>query len=856
MPGRVAASSLSRTAPWALSLLIAALVLSVLPVTGASASPHPFPGLPGSVGTHSLVLHPSSTHASPPVVLPPRPSGLGNGTVGPIYTSTKLNATPPSQTPCYWQNYSFSDYHYCFSEIQNPSIVTLTNGNLGLAYSIYTTVGPQCNTTIAPALTSWTATNIAWAGSTTNGTSWSAPQIIGNVSCEYPSASEPAFGTGTAGAVFGTFVASNQTVNTTGPYGGQPSFPPDWNDSANATLAFVHSANNGSTWSSAAVIPGAVGVARPQLAVFGQTVYIVYIHVAANSSTAALYPTGIYNYAAGGYQYSPALSVQLVYSANGGSTWNGPYTLAGQNASMGNWSSAPSIAVNATGTVAVAYGTNRACVYYCTFPPGAYYGQDIVVARSTTNGSTWGASVTVAPRVGETSYVDDYSDQYGYSYNYPWETTPETSLAYGSAGLYLAYAGTYLNASAGVYYYDTGIFASYSSNGGATWANSTVAAPGGPGNYDNLYSPSIQVSGTTAYVAFVWLNNSYCASPPCAPFQDSYSSWLATSTDGVTWASEYTGYTVMPGPYYAYSAFEGWSSSVTIAPSGSPVAATTLPQEQQYAFGGLNGSTAITNYNNSANISVSFLYSGPTTNLTFVEHNLSGGTHWGITVDGYPTSSNSSSLVVTSVPLHIGVLLAVLPQRAAYRVIESPVLGTNPYLTLAGPKTIDVNYSVQFGVQFSLEPQVIPQSDIQISYGGQFYDWFIFNGIGTPFPAMPWYFPLNASILVTSGGTPPITFWNGTGPGSYTGGGSEVNLTITAPINQTAWAGSYGSYNIAFQSVGLPTTSVYSFSFAGSNYSSPSTSWVNVSNVPTGGYTVSNITANSSTAGWEYFGWV
>ncbi|MCI4321659.1 MAG: hypothetical protein L3K05_05075, partial [Thermoplasmata archaeon] len=531
------------------------------------------------------------------MALAPRPGGLSNGTVGPVYNSTKLSAAPPSQEPCYWTNYTFANYHYCFSQIQNPSIVTLTNGNLGLAYSTYTRVGPMCNTTLAPNLTSWTVTNIAWSNSATNGTSWTSPLLIGNVSCRYPSTSEPAFGTGESGAVYGTFVASNQTVNSTGLIGKQPSFPPDWNDSANATLAFVDSANNGTTWSPAVLIPGAVGVARPQMAVFGQTIYVVYIHVPANSSTAALYPTGVYKYPPGAYQYSPALSVQLVYSANGGSTWNGPYTLAGQNASMGNWSSAPSIAVNANGTVAVAYSTNRSCVQYCAYPPAAYYGQDIVVARSTTNGTTWGGTVTVAPRIGETAYIDDYNDQYGYSYSYPWEMTPETSIAYGSAGLYLAYAGTYLNASAGVYYYDTGIFASYSANGGATWTNSTVAAPGSSSNFDNLYSPAIKVSGTTAYVAFVWLNNSYCYSPPCAPFLDSYSSWLATSTNGVDWASQYTGYTVMPGPYSAGAAFEGWSSSVTIAPSGSPVSATTLPQEQTYAFGGLNGSTSIFDYN-------------------------------------------------------------------------------------------------------------------------------------------------------------------------------------------------------------------------------------------------------------------
>ena len=58
------------------------------------------------------------------------------------------------------------------------------------------------------------------------------------------------------------------------------------------------------------------------MAVFGKTVYVVYVFS----------PNTIANYSLGDYSYpgvSVAPVVQIVYTTNGGTSWNGPYHPSG-----------------------------------------------------------------------------------------------------------------------------------------------------------------------------------------------------------------------------------------------------------------------------------------------------------------------------------------------------------------------------------------------------------------------------------------------------------------------------------------------------------------------------------------------
>jgi uncharacterized repeat protein (TIGR02543 family) len=587
------------------------------------------------------------------------------------------------------------------------------------------------------------------------------------------------------------------------------------------------------------------------MAVVGNTIYIAYVFT---ENSSAIYP---------GVPYGPsvpALDVQVIASTNGGSTWSTPVVLPAMNATAGYWANSPSIAINSTGTVGVAYATNRSCVLYCYYLPGAYYADQIVFSTSTNNGTSWSAPTVVGNLTGETRYYQYYYDRYTFAYTQPWMNTPQTAVKYGGTGqsIYVAFAGTYVKSTVYSYYnYQTsGVFASYSANAGATWTQSRVQATSSTVNYDHVYSPGIAVSGGTAYIAYVWENTSYCPSLPCSPFVSGYSSWLAASTNGVNWTSTFSAIARMPGYYYSQAGWQGWQSTVTIGAGAKPVTATTLPGAYSFGSAGTNGTIPIYAETWYANVSIGYQYAGPTTNVLFVEHNLTAGSTWGISVDGYVSRGNGTAINVSLVPIGVGVLLAVLSQSAAYRTAETSTISVPSYYAFSAPKTVDVNYSIQYGVSFSIEPSSAPYVEVYISYGTQFYYVEAFSGRSYGYPAQPWYFPGGVTLEFFGTGEPPVTYWNGTGPGSYTGGGIDINLTLTAPVNETAWGGSYGVYTEGFYANGLPSTSVYSFAFNGANYSSSATSWTNVSNVGTGGYSVSHITANSSTAGWEYFGWI
>ncbi|MCI4324898.1 MAG: hypothetical protein L3K00_03310, partial [Thermoplasmata archaeon] len=831
------------TATWAIVLLVGVLLLWTLPTSGASAAgPSSLAPVPGH---SSRVAQSSAVERSTVPAGAPHPGAVTNVSIGAVYASTSISPAASGDVPCYYQNYTFQDVSYCYAQTQNPSIVSLSNGDLGLGYSIYTTQGPLCNNSTSTTPVSWTSTNVAWANSATNGTTWGGPQVVGNGTCQWPSSSEPTFATGPGARVDGAFILSNDTINTSLYGGSQPAFPPDWANTTGDAIGFVTSANSGTTWSSTSVVPGVTGASRPQIAVFGKSIYVAYIFV---PNTTALYPIGNY------FANSPALEVQVVYSSNGGSTWSTPSTLPGENASFGNWSTSPSIAVNSAGTVAVAYATNRSCVGYCSYPAGSEYADSIVVATSSSNGTSWSSPSSVGGLTGEEPYAQDYYDYYYPADEYPWQTTPQTSIVYSSSSdLYVAYAGGYLKGASLPYYYnyeESGVFAAYSVNGGTSWTSSTVNAPLSTNNYDEEYSPAIGVYNGTPFIAYVWSNDSYCSTSLCSPLVGGYSSWVASTTNGVNWSSTYSAISPMYGPYDAEAGWQGWESSVAFTANGSVVTATTLPGMESFGFIGLNGSTPVYASTDYANVSIGYVYSGATTSVVFVENNLTAGTTWGVSVDGYSGQGNTTAINVTNVPLGVGVSLAVLPQGSAYRTIESSSLSVAPFQTFTGPAVIYVNYSIEYGVQFTIEPLMVPDAEIYFTANNYGYDLFENGGNIYLSQPLPWYFPGGTPILVETFGEPPITYWNGTGNGSYTGGGAEANLTVHAPMNETAWAGSYGIYDVGFHATGLPAASVYSFTFDGTNYSAASTAWANASNVVTGGYEVSDITANSSQAGW------
>lgn len=850
-----ALESLRRTLP--LVLLVLGLATTTWGVSGplavAAASAARAPFVP--------------THSGAPAPAAPGPSAEANATFTPQYGSTPIAPPPPNSTPCQSTAYGPTFLvKECAAETQNPTLVPLANGDLGLGYSEYTTNGSLCNSSTNSTLGSWTVSNVAWASSASNGSTWSAPTFLGTPSCRWPSASEPTFAAGPGDDVFGAYIVSNASVNATSFGTPQPFYPPDWNSSKAATgaLVFVHSANNGSTWSAPTVVSGATAPVEPRMAVSGRTIYVVYVNT---NNSSAIYPAGT------GLNYSnyPALSVSLVVSTNAGASWSAPIVLPGLNASMGYWSSSPSVAVSANRTVGVAYATDRSCVLNCrggfyTYP---VFADEIVVATSANNGSTWTGPTVAGGWMGESYLSTYYSDAYSPNgYAFPWLSTPQTSIAYpaGGSGIYIAYAGTYQSVSSSSSYsylnwQRSGVFASYSSNGGTSWTNATVAANLSLGNVDDEFAPAITVHSKVAYVAYMEMNGTYCysLSGNCPGFVGSSTSWIANSTNfGANWSSTLAGFSYYGTPTYTALDYLGYESSVAITSGGVPVTATTLASfATQSSSAGGPPYVLLQEY--WTNISVGYPYTGPTTTVDFVEHNLSAGQTWGVQVGTQTLTTNLSSIRVSGVPEGIALPLAVLAKSvSAYATTFTESLSVVSPYEFHGPITIDVNYTTEYGLTLFIEPTLsnLPGYEtemIGMFFGGQYYYIEAFDGYvyHTPYP---WMFPAGVELVFQLTGDPPFSYWNGTGIGSITGASSTLNLTLGSPVNETGWAGSYGVYTEEFSANDLPSTSVYNFTFNGTRYSTPALDWTNVSGVQTGGYSVSDITANASTSGWEYFG--
>jgi hypothetical protein len=867
MAGPTARERARRTTFWAISALIGVLVLSAIPMTGAS------PAAPSSnAATHAAIAEAPAKTAVHPAS---HGGGVTNATIGPVYGSTKIVA-PSAHEPCYSRNYTFFNETSCWQDDQNPSLVTLANGDIGVAYSLYTDLGPLCNGTGGTVLTSWTVTTVAWARSTNNGSTFGGPHYLTDTNCRYPEETSPSFAALSNGTVYGTLILSNEsqnhTISNVSALPNQMLFPPDWTNTTGDALGWVSSADNGTTWSTVTAIPNITSAARPQIAVHGSEIYIVYIDP--QNGTAA------YSASSGYFYYGsilwPAEAVKLIHSSNGGGTWSAPVTLPALNASAGWDATSPSVAVSPTGVVSVAYATDQTCVSYCYYPPDQYSAFEIVVSQSSNHGVSWSAPVQVSSTlVGRDWQEPAYYDDYYYSImadSAPYMAQPTTSIAYtgSGAGLYVAFSGTYYKTSI-YYYYNweySGVFASYSWNGGSTWNSSVVADNPTWSNYDSYYQPSVVVSNSTAYIAYLIANDTYCysysSSSPCPRLDGGYSSWIASSTNnGSSWGSTFASLSPkMYDPYYAEDAWQGWQSSITISQGGTPVSASTLPGA--YTFTDIFlGSTLYEYYGYSANISVASVYSGTTTYALFTETNLTAGTQWGISFDGYTLKSNRTALNVTNVPIGVDVSLVVLQRTAFYGEEQISTLSVPSFYAFTGPTNVDVNFTTEYLVQFNFEPTQTPGTGIEIQFHGQYYEAYIYSGYYVPYsyPAFPWYFPGNVSIEVDGAAFElPITYWNGTGNGSYTGAGTYWNMTLSGPINETGWGGTFGYYTEEFASAGLPHsgsfTSTYAFDFDGQTYTALAGSLVNVTEVPTGGYTVSEINATSNLTGWEYFGWV
>ncbi|MGI0131622.1 MAG: InlB B-repeat-containing protein [Thermoplasmata archaeon] len=803
--------------------------------------------------THSTL---SPTYYSPQLPVPG--AATANGTFYQNYTMPSVSQGS-HHLVCAPSPYTF---FFCYPDDQDPTALLLQNGSVGLAFSRMTN---QTQNTCANASIN-TTIRVGFSLSTNGGHTFGAPKLLGNDTCAYLQAFEPSFGVSSSGAIMGTFVEANVTAAQLFPYYYAPAIT-SYTTRSNDALGFVTSMDNGSTFSNVSTIDiaGHANIARPSLAVFGDTVYVAYENI--SNGTTSLNSTS-----------SPPASVNLVYSSDGGVTWNGPYVLPGLNTYEYNTSFSPAIAVTSTGQVDVAYATNRHCIGYCSWASYAQeYGDSIVLSSSLSNGTSWSTPTIISKDLGTGESPEPAGGYNGLHKGGPgiFEMAPQISIAApGSGGtIYVAWAGA-ANRSTGDYYYDFESFQAYSGvsvNGGISFSNATV----GPGTvatlppyYESAFDPAIGVSPSgTVYYTYTYYNESYggssCAAGSSTILVNGYYQAITTSTDGLHWASATVTY--VSANAFADYLFYGHLASVAFNATGGPVVAYTTIPYYSYSYPYEIWTTRV---------QIASVWQGLTVNLTIDENNLTAGSSWGINVDGQTFSTTGSTITITNVPRGVPVLIGTSTGAipVGYRTLTIGALSSPSETTLNGPTTIYLNYSLYYGITFVPDPKDLSLVEVEIfnytaqPYQDLYYYWesgatYYYEGGSCLFP---WYFKAGTHLDMGNAysypvgqyiySPIPVSSWNGTGNGSFTGPGSTGNLVVNSPFNETFWVQSSGVYNVSVQALGIPSTSTFHFTWDGVAYSGTGSTPQLVSGVTTGMHHVTGVWATSSTSGWEYIG--
>lgn len=768
-------------------------------------------------------------------------------------------------------NISSSDVYcgsYCDPQSQNPTLLNLSNGDLGLGFSTISD-----NSSAPCATTTNVATRIAWRTSADGGQTFSPIQYIGNSGssgCPYYEGLEPSFAVAPSGKIYGTFVATNATPTTLlGSGNPRPILP--YVARSDDALALITSADNGTTWSATQILLTG-NISMPVIAVHGKSVYIAYINT---SNTATSIPGSPL----------PGSAVHFIASINAGSTWSSPVLLPGHLAFADptefNNTMGASIAVSPSGTVAVAYAANRSCSQFCGLFSNSY-GDDIVVATSTTNGSTWSGPHIVSKTAVEINpYYSSFTGQA------VWENVVDTSLAYDTANghLYIGWSQA-VNLSltdtyaSGYDWQASGIFAGVSTDGGVTWTTSNVSPAPPPFWYtqqvfgQGYYDPAIAVSSGTVYLAYShynWTNGGFgYGAYTQNSYNDGNSEWLSSSHGGLSWAPPTLVFNRNQATGIGYFSYWGTWGSIQFDAAGNPIVAYSLQ------FGFFNYNPVTGTFTQPVTLTVATVYSGATTVLTVIQNGLSPGAFWEVEVSGNVLVTTATEMNITNAPLNQPFWL-VWPGplvTTGYETLLMPVMTEGPIATATGPTTVWMNFTSFYGIAFSASGYP-PSFSVAANNFGQnnpyqfnFYldTYFsgstpIVNSGGAPFP---WFFPAGSVMTFNpnyvgnnyyaTGGF--VGYWNGTGNGSFTGTASSLTLVINGPINETAWMAAYGVYNESFSAPTLSPTSTFGFTVDGHSYSAAGGATVDVGGLATGAYEVSGISATSSKAGWEYFGYV
>ncbi|MCI4317551.1 MAG: hypothetical protein L3J96_03350 [Thermoplasmata archaeon] len=199
------------------------------------------PGLPGISSPLTMTARPASHSARGPTLasiepaVAPRPAGPPPSG-GTFYGTTAVGTDVPAL--CENATGNGTSSATCLPEAQNPNLLNLTNGKLGVVFSTYTAdPGSSC-----PTRGTRTDSRSAFALSGDDGHSFGASSLLGNTSCGYSNRLSPAFTVLTNGTIVGVFLAES-CLNATVPQ--TPSLATDYVSQTPDALEFVRSYDNG-----------------------------------------------------------------------------------------------------------------------------------------------------------------------------------------------------------------------------------------------------------------------------------------------------------------------------------------------------------------------------------------------------------------------------------------------------------------------------------------------------------------------------------------------------------------------------------------------------------------------------------
>lgn len=849
-------------------LILAGLVLILLtslPPSPAVSGPSPVAPSPRAF---PAPLHPDLT---------PRTGANTTSVAGTFFQNNTQIATfgPSNQGVFCVPGYTST----CYPNSANPSILSLANGSVGLAFEEVTTwSGTGC----ASSAGGGTMSRIGFALSSDHGKSFSSTRYLGdsgNSTCPFFQEIEPSFIVQGNGTIDGVYIAANESASTF-----QGAYPPltlGYTARTDDALAFVQSYDNGTTFTNGTLLlPTTVGeqnLARPAIAAFGSTIYVAYENISNGSSTLP------------GTSSLP-ISVDLITSKDGGSTWQGPYSLPGENATENYSAFSPSLAVSGNGTLAVVYDTNRSCLAFCNgFAPA--YGEDIVEVASRTNGSSFSPIRTIS-EVTEFAVFGSGGTWGQMSQLFQYAPSTASTWDAKSGRLYVTFTGgRNLSIVGGPYpflvqlydNYDDDVWVADSAIATGSWNVSMIA--GRPANVSwtdygsedaNYFNPGIAETNGTVYVTYSGVVEaapaSECGIAPPSAFGSSYFQYVVSLQANGSWSPPWFVDAEPQTLGLSFYNYPGYSSSITFTASGAPVVSYAIATEFQA------GNAAL--ISDAWNVSVATLFTGPTVNVTFTTSGLSPAASWAFSVSGNLFSTSLTALTVSNVPLGRSILIQshIGATAVRYGVLEQVEDGT---AWAAFSTNASWTFQVATFVSLQLEPQPanVPDAELLLSgtWNGLAYDYFhswstsVFFGslyyyqTGCPFP---WMVPAGLNVTFAQGAvagsgtqglystTTYVSYWTGTGNGSYTGPGPDVPLAFsTSPVNETFWTLGSGSYGVTFAAPGLPASSPFSFEFNGSRYNASGGASVVVGGIPQGAYDVTNASATSTISGWEYFGY-